>query len=134
MIKQTKNVYDFTNSQEQIWEYFDKQHGFVARASCKCMVDYSYSQRNTDWTQLSTYNYSAANYTTVSNGNMLVDIYNMYSGRTELDSTYERTYRVGDGTQYVETYTALRYNNQNYEVSTMITRQSNGVFNEKDIS
>ena len=133
IIKQTKNVYDFTNASEQIWEYAGKQFGNIAKASCKCLVEYSYSQRNTDWTQPSTYTYSATNYTTTSNSDMLVDIYNMYSGRVELDSTYERTYRVGDATQYVETYTTFFYDPQNYEVATMITKQSNGVFNVKDI-
>ena len=133
MIKQTQNAYNFTNASEQIWEYNNKQYGFVAKAFCKCLVDYSYSQRNTDWTQPSTYTYSAVNYTTVSNSNMLVDIYNMYSGRTELASTHERTYRVGDATQYVETVTTYAYNNFNYEVSTIYTTQSNGTQNTKNI-
>ncbi len=158
MIKQTRNVYDTTKASELIGSGCIGGVGNFALAmnklasvshpdlavqpllsacipikSCKCLVDYSYSQRNTDWTQSSTYTYSAANYTTTSNSNMLVDIYNMYTGRLELDTTYERTYRVGDALQYVQAYTVYKYNYYNYEVSSIITMQSNGVQNSKDI-
>lgn len=135
MIKQTRNVYDFTNAQELIWSTCPggPKQGCPGIASCKCDVTYSYSQRNTDWTQPSTYTYSASNYTTASNSNMLVDIYDMYTGRIELDSTYERTYRVNDASQFVETVTAYRYNTNNYEVSNIYTTQSNGIQNTKNI-
>ncbi|HWK07240.1 MAG TPA: DUF5977 domain-containing protein [Puia sp.] len=135
LIKQTQNVYDFSYAQELILEpcIGGPKRGCPPIASCKCLVDYSYSQRNTDWTQPSTYTYSAANYATASNSNMLVDIYDMYSGRVELDSTYERTYRVGDATQFVQTATVYKYNYLNYEVSTIYTTQSNGTQNTKQI-
>ncbi len=104
--------------------------------SCKCQVNYSASQRNDRWSDPA--NYAAANattYTNASTGNLGVNFYGYYSGRMELDTTYERVYNPSDATKYTETVTAYQYNNgsTNYDVNQVTTIQSNGDINYKKI-
>ncbi|MBS1918294.1 MAG: hypothetical protein JST87_18655 [Bacteroidetes bacterium] len=142
MIKQTKNVYDFTNAQRQITTGpvigTCPKCFYTGLESCKCTVGYSYSQRNVDWTSINNYKYDPvnypANYTTSSNSNMTVDIYSLYTGRVELDSSYEKVYRVGDASNFVQTVTAYQYNYlYNFDVNQITSVQSNGDVNYKNI-
>lgn len=122
-VKQTENIYDFTKAQTP----------FHVKASiiypcCKSLVMQSYSQPNTDWTT------QATSYQTVSNGNMLVRMYEPYTGRIELLTTYERVFKPGSASQFLETLTEYTYNSYNYQVSTITTTQSNGDKNFKEIN
>lgn len=116
IVKQTVNKYDFTKAKTQI-----------NNASCKCLVQYSSSERNADWTQPVTYAYNTSNYITASNSNILVDVYNMYTGRVELDTTYETAYNPSTPGQSLTRTTVFLYNSVgNYDVKDVGTWQSNG--------
>jgi hypothetical protein len=141
LIKQTKNVYDTTKAKELINEATGKLIAIVSNpsglpthfVSCKCSTNQVYSQRSNDWSDTSKYN-TPAFYLTASNGDMSVDYYGLYSGRAELDTTYERVFRTTDATQYTQTVTAYSYNNvYNYDVNQVTTIQSNGDINYKNI-
>lgn len=145
-IKETQNVYDFSNVKtEYCWS--DPQTRSKATTtttaaalsitalstaecmtSCKCLVVNSTSQRNTHWFE-QTGNFDL----TQSNANIKVDMYNMYTGRVELDTTYERAFRVNDVSKFVQTTTAYLYSLYNYEVNNLTTIQSNGDKNIKEI-
>lgn len=104
--------------------------------SCKCEVNLSSSLRNEYWSDTSRYyTPSSTTYTNASNSAMGVDIFGYYTGRIELDSTYERVFNLSDASKYTETVTAYQYNNgsTNYDVNQITTVQSNGNTNYKQI-
>jgi len=139
MIKQTKNVYDTTKAKELIDQADGKGAYLVSNITglpsyfvfCKCSVNKSSSQRSTDWSDSSKYN---TTYLKTASADMNVDRYGMYSGREQLDTTYERIFKPNDTTQYTETVTAYSYNNaNNFDVNQVTTLQSNGDINYKNI-
>jgi len=143
MIKQSKNVYDFSKAQNLIDWYNPNGKYFPGQTqnpipttlySCKCEVLHSYSKRNTDWADPAKYN-APSTYLTSSNGDMSVDFYGFNTGRVELDTTIETVFKTTDPTQYVKTITAYRYNSTyNYDVNQITTVQSNGDINYKNIT
>lgn len=134
-IKETRNVYNFLNAKSIIGNC-PGGHGqpcnpsglFTNIVSCKCEVDKSYSQRDTKWTDFATFN---PGYLTASNGDMKVDYYAMYSGKTQLDTTYEKVYKSGSSSQFVETFTHYMYNPINDQVTDITSTGSNGKQNFK---
>lgn len=137
-VKETQNNYDFTYTKREV---FDPVNGILCSDggptpkevySCKCQVINNYSLRSDWWTN------ATPTYYTTSNADMGVDIYNIYTGRVELASTFERTYKVGDPLQFVQNETTYSYNDadcdlltnytnqNNYEVSSISTKKSNG--------
>ncbi len=106
-VKETEYQYDTTYAQEMIDDIFKgppPANGVWSYlVSCKCLVERTASQRNTDWIKPEEYN---ANYQvhTVA-GTLDVDFYPMYSGRIQLQKTIERVYRKGDPSQFVSTET-----------------------------
>lgn len=136
-IKETENHYDFTFAQNRACSHYLGLKGGCALyvSSCKCSVQKSSSQRSVDWADITKYGDPAA-YTTdlTSNADLLADISNFYSGRTELDSTAERIYNVSDPTKFVQTVKRFTYDFNNYEVTQIATTESNGDVNYKKIS
>ena len=66
---------------------------------------------------------------------MTVDIYDLYTGRLQLNSTVETNFKLNDPTKYVQKTTSFFYNFQNnYEVSLITTTQSNGMIDRKYMS
>lgn len=129
-VKQTENVYDTTKAQEYIG--YGKT-SFFAYRSCKALVISSSSQKNPDWENPETYNpYNpdgspSANFQEVEQGeNMNVRIYPHYRGRMELSTTYERVFKQGSLSDYIETVTDYSYSSNNYQVNSLTTSQSNG--------
>jgi YD repeat-containing protein len=100
--------------------------------SCKCMVTKNSSQRNTDWSDPVKYN-DPASYRTSSTSDMLVDIYDLYTGRIELITTRERVFKPTDQAQYVETVTQYSYNGFNLSLSHVGVTQSDGSYTNKSI-
>ena len=138
-LKETENLYDFDKAQnilgQSCFHCPPPATGIWSDVvSCKCSVERTASQRNSDWVKPSEYN---ANYqmNTVS-GTLDVDFYPMYSGRTELEEAIERVYRKNDATQFVETHTTYQYNFEtpNYEVKSITVRQSNGDYVTRNIA
>lgn len=152
LIKEVQNTYGTGFAKELIDEgspkYLDSTYTATGGlntylVSCKCQVLNSSSQRNTNWTTPSKtpgdggyddpnsyYNYSKL----PPPGLLNFNFYPMYTGRVQLDTTYQRTYRVGDPTQFVQTETSYAYNSMNnYEVNDITTEQSNGDINDKSI-
>jgi Family of unknown function (DUF5977) len=142
-IRETQNAYDFTYAKEAIYDPDTCcASAYWQNASCKCDVVNCYSQRSDSWTNISLYD-APSSYLTSTNSDMHVDLYYFYTGRAQLDTTYERTYRVTDSTQYVQTETDYSYNAgggciadnycqftyNNYEVKSVISKQSNGDIN-----
>jgi hypothetical protein len=125
LIKQIKNVYSFQYAQNELMlgplnkEYWLQDWD----VNCKCGVINTYSQNNTDWTNPTLYN---ATYNTASDADMTVDIYDMYSGHTELDSTYETAYSTVNPSQFVQTYKAYQYDENNYQVWYEYSTRSDG--------
>ena len=144
LIRETQNVYDWSYVQEGVLSLplcpcvkYDPPV-----LSCKCQVINNYSERS-DW-----WGSDAPSYLAQTSPDMLVDFYSFYTGRVNLDSTYERVYRTTDPTQYVQSETNYTYNTGgacnpvisctagpqgNYEVNQITTRQSNGDVNYKNI-
>jgi hypothetical protein len=99
--------------------------------SCKCFVVNNASQRNTDWSNPAQY---SNDYQITSGNDIKVNFYGMYSGRTQLIKTRERSFKQSDPTKYLETITDYTYNALNYNVSTITTTQSNAQKNTKSIT
>lgn len=122
-VNETENVYSFTNAKRSFTSTTTK-----AFPSCKCLVNYSRSFRNDSWEG------NPETYVTTSNSEMKVKIYDIFSGRTELITTLERTYQAGTST-FLETKTNYTYNPINYQVSRTETIESNAdVINCTDIT
>ena len=123
-IKQTKNVYNFSSNNYATLNKVD-----LNLLSYKCTINKSSSLRSDFWSDPSKYN-AVSNYTRISvvatNQDLGVNGYSMYTGRTLLDTTYERVYKQNSSTLYDETATGYYYNIGNYEVSQSFAIQSNG--------
>jgi hypothetical protein len=135
-VRETENIYNFNTS------YFTHCPGphynrtlllknALGNISCKCQVIQSYSQKKTVFFDQNIYNQLP--FQTTSNNDMYVDIYDLYTGRTELDTTYERVFKPNSNTEYVETVTGYAYNDENYEVRLVKTIQSDGTYKQKNI-
>jgi len=147
-IKETENVYDFSNAKEVLFDPYEDccASTYWSIVSYKCQVVTSRSQRADDWVNPAKYN-APSSYITTSSSDMIVDRYYTYTGRTELSKTYERTYRTTDATQFVQTETDYYYNDgidcradtycqktpTNFDVRQIVTKQSNGDINYKNI-
>jgi hypothetical protein len=144
-VKETENQYYFFSSQLECNPTKDNW-ACEYLISCKCAVVNMTSQRNTDWSKPENFNaptsyksnyveYDAnGNIINAPDANMKVVQYPMMSGRAELQNSYERTFKPGDPTQMVEVATSYLYNNtDNYEVSNVAVKQSNGDWNYKSI-
>jgi Family of unknown function (DUF5977) len=147
LIKQTQNIYDTTNAQ---WSLTDPATCCATNywniPSFKCTVTYNRSLRSDVWASQAQYD-APAQWATASTGDMIVDQYYMYTGHTNVSTTYERTYRTTDPTQYVQTETDYSYNNgatciadnycqpvvRNFAVKLITTKQSNGDIDYKNI-
>ncbi len=134
MVKQTENVYNWNNAKRSAGP----------DQSCNCQVDRSVSISSPDWMNLSntqnltytsssiTYGYPAdMPYTDAYQ--LHVDQYSFYTGRVEVSDTYERTFRQGDPSRFLETVTHYDYNPNNYQVSKSTVVQSNGDKNIKEM-
>ncbi|MEO6549859.1 MAG: DUF5977 domain-containing protein [Ferruginibacter sp.] len=143
IVKQTVNTYDFSNSQNIIDGCIYHPSANVCNPanttginsfliSCKCLVKKITSQRNTDWSDPTKYSNA---YQMSSTPEMGVEFYAMYTGRTELSSTEERSFKTSNPSQYLSTTTSYSYNsNFNYEVYRISTTQSNNVSKVTHIS
>ncbi len=125
-IRQTENIYDPAYLKDTMW--------FKSRAiiECtKCLVTASTSQRSDDWASAKT---PPVIHISQPSGyeQMLVDEYDIYTGRLPLQTTYERVFKPGSTSQYLETTTQYQYNS-NFLVSNITTTQSNGDINYKAI-
>jgi hypothetical protein len=124
-VKETENVYDYSKAKVS---YSQNGNDFN---SCKCLVQKSNSQKIDDWVNPSlsyaTDADKAANYTIsqTANPEIIADVYDIYTGRTELKTTYERAF---DNTtqQMLETTTSYGYNSTNFQVNYIETTQSTG--------
>jgi hypothetical protein len=107
----------------------------LSASSCKCLVKNSTSQRSVWWVDPAFYN-DPATYKLTSNPDMSVDIYDLYTGRAELNTSFERTYKPNSSTEYLETVTEYAYNDENYEVKLIKTKKSqdqNNGYTQKNI-
>lgn len=143
LLKTVTNTYDWSKTKTQITTgpCGTANTNFRTNASipctgqaitcAKCNVYKSSSQRNTDWSDVTKYTDPATYYTSSSPGaDMQVDMYNLYTGRTELSADTLRVYRVTDQNKYVETINNYYYNTVgNYELRMKQTKQSNGDLN-----
>lgn len=126
-IRQTENIYDP--------QYLKDSAVFKSRpiVECtKCLVTASTSQRSDDWIKATSSPLTTSS-VNLTYENMTVDNYNIYTGRLPLQTTYERVFKPGSATQYLETATQYAYNT-NYLVSAITTTQSNGDKNYKTIN
>jgi hypothetical protein len=137
-IKETENIYDTSNARRSF--VFGKHPAsYKAYPSCKSLILRSYSQRNTDWSNVTLYDAADSYMTSDYFGGdgikaMLVEMYDVYAGRTQLSDTYERVFKNANSSQYVETQIHYDYNYYNYRVAQITTTQSNGDINYKNIS
>ncbi len=128
-VQQTENIYDPTNIKNPFYI-----KGSILNFNCtKCLVTASASQKETDWKIPANYSIITHQDKTISPEKMLVDPYNIYSGRLELHTTYERIFKKGVPSQYLETKTDYQYDPYNYQVSSITTTLSNGDKNYKTI-
>ncbi len=134
-VKQTENVYDYGYAKTQCNGGIstDKTGNvlYYGDLSSKAMVKRYSSQRNTNWEDPGIYN---ASYQRTSSSDMDVDMYGYCSGRTELKTTFERTYKQSDPSQFVETKTDYTYHNYNYQVKTIQTTETSGDVKTKTIT
>jgi hypothetical protein len=100
--------------------------------SCNCDVDVNKSQRSTDWSNPSKYG-DLLLYRTSNTTELKVDFYGVKTGRTELTRTLERVFKKNSSTQYIENETSYYYNQNNYEIRTIVSKQSDGKSMYKDI-
>lgn len=134
-VKETKNVYNFHTyiAAKCASDRYDRTTLLkkpLNRISTKCLVKFNTSQNNKDWSDPTKYGTS---YQTISDGNMGVDTYDLYTGRTELDTVYEKVFNQGDPSNYVQTVTGYGYNDDNYEVSLIKTIRSDGKIVQKNL-
>jgi Family of unknown function (DUF5977) len=103
--------------------------------SCKCSIYHSTSQRSSDWGDPTKFDLPSSYVKTNNNGDPLkADFYGMFTGRAPLLTTYVRTYRPSDVTQFVQEETDYLYNVNNFEVSRITVKKSNGEQNSKNIT
>ncbi|MFN8291662.1 MAG: DUF5977 domain-containing protein [Chitinophagaceae bacterium] len=131
-IKETENIYNF---QTAYFSHCINEHTVrslllqkpLGLQSLKCQVEKNSSQRNTIWSDPGVY---TTNYQQSSDANMTVDLYNIYTGRAELNKTLERSYKPGNPNDYIESETEFIYNDENYEVSMIKTRKSENGYDD----
>ena len=131
IVKQTENKYDFSNTQSPA----------VPTSSCNCEVGNANSQRSDTWTSYgnaanlsySTTDYVGENTSLLTIVTVSPNLYQIYTGRTVLSDTYERSYRQNDQTRYVETHSHFDYNPNNFQTAKMTVTQSNGDQKIKEI-
>jgi hypothetical protein len=131
MVKQTENQYDFSNAQSLA----------VSASSCNCEVGNANSQRSDTWTSYgnpanigySTTLYLGENTDLLTVVTVSPDLYQIYSGRVALTDTYDRSFRQGDQTRYLETRSHFDYNATNFLPSKITVYQSNGDRKVKEI-
>ena len=120
IVKQTENVYN--------WNYV--QSPANVGYTTNCYIDYYTSQRSDSWSRLSNpgnVTYVTGNFAGGLNRTQLVvDITRPYTGRVEMQDTYERNYKQSDPSQYLQTSVHYYYNANNYQVSKVATTLSNG--------
>jgi hypothetical protein len=128
-VKESEYIYD--------WNSANIKRPAIAEMSCHCQVDYS-SSMSTDWMDLA--NSQNVNYITSSSTytryrpwptlftayQLKVNLYQLYTGRVELQEMVERNYKQNDDSRYVETHRHFDYNPNNYLVNRVTTSQSNG--------
>jgi hypothetical protein len=151
IIKETQNVYDFTNAQLELVNYGPCYGASGQKTSYRCQVLNTYSYRSDAWAAQAQYDAVSAYLpapslaTPGNSGDMIADLYDTYTGHVNLVTTYDRTYRTTDVTQYVQAETDYVYNqgwygcqknftqpySSNYDLSEVITKQSNGDVNTK---
>lgn len=135
-VKETQNVYNFNTAfaakcaNQLRYDRSTLLKTPLNKISTKCLVKYNTSQNNKDWADPNVY---GSQYQTASDSHIGVDTYDLYTGRTELDTVYERVYKQDDPSKYVETVTGYGYNDDNYEVSFIRTIGSDGKTTQKNI-
>ncbi|HEY4289741.1 MAG TPA: DUF5977 domain-containing protein [Puia sp.] len=134
-VKETENIYDPTNLQQE-YSVFDKEHPFtVTPQSCKCDLALQTSSRNDSWADPVNYDPATtfdASY--ISADGVLPYFYGYYHGRLPLATTYERTYKPGDAQHYQQTETDYTYNRFNFQPNFISTTQSNGDITSKTMT
>lgn len=113
---ETENVYDYTYAKDV---YFIG-HAEVDNQSCKCLVTKSTSQRYTDWGNPSVYASPATPNITSSTADMQVKIYPAYHGRVTLQRSYERSFKPGSSTEFLETITDYEYDPISYAMTDVV--------------
>ena len=91
--------------------------------SCKSLIKKVNSWRNDHWNDLTG---RPSTYLTASTADIVVDIYDAYTGRVELDSTVVRNYKQGSSTSYIEQATSYRYDPLHYQINSVRTYYNNG--------
>jgi Family of unknown function (DUF5977) len=140
-VTETENIYNFntrysTHCASETNPIFNR--AFLTKQplpnfySTKCQVERSSSLRSTTWGDPAYYN-SLSNYQTSTTTDMSVETYNMYTGRSELDTTYERVFKPNNSTDFAETKTVYHYNNDNYEPNVIQKFESDGTVTRKEI-
>lgn len=133
IVKQTENIYDTTYAKNR---FFNPNFGLHVISSCKCTVVKSHSLRdNPDWRNyMIEANIPTSGYAPKSTPEITVDAYDIFTGRTQLITTYERVFKPGSSAQFLQTITSYEYNTTNYQISKVTTQQSNGDVNYQDIN
>lgn len=141
-VKQTENVYNFNTHYSNFHcggppgnPHYNRDMLLkkeINISSCKCMVRISTSQRNTEWNNSGYYNDPNSFITDLANQYIGADIYKIYTGRTELNKVYERTFKPGTN-EFLEATTEYVYNDENYEISLIKTTNSDGTKTQKNI-
>lgn len=137
-IKETENKYNFNTfywGHCSVGPHYDRKLLLktpISQLSAKATIKKFRSQRYTDWSNPAHHN-NPNSYQLGLGTDMDVDIYNIYTGRSELDTTYERVFKPGSSTEYLETVTGYVYNDENYEPSLIKTKRSDGTFIQKNI-
>jgi hypothetical protein len=132
-IKESYNYYDYTYEKSILNYCSSGGHSMPCNTSglqtdlvsCKCLVVKSTSLRATTWSDP-----NQTSYQLDSDGDLKVEFYGMYTGRTLLTYSSEKTFKVGDESNYLETTTNFSYLDgtatNGYDLSTTYTTQSNG--------
>lgn len=99
---------------------------------CKCTVKKSYSEKAPDWrnwSNPSVYDDPNNFIKSIDNNDMSADVYDLYTGRTELEKSTERKYTSGAASAFVETTKQFVYNDDNYQLTSINTVGSDGKYN-----
>lgn len=114
VLHKTENEYDYTNA----------KNSNNNNVSCRCKINVVRSQRDDDWGNPAKYG-SPENYTTQSNSDMDVELYQLYSGRVELKSSKEKIYNTANPGAYLQTLLSYEYGD-NFEISKITSLKSDG--------
>ena len=125
-VKETINIYDTSKSLTRVGR-ISHVHYSTSFVCCKSKVEKSTSLKYTDWSNPSIYN-DLNSYITdrTSHPDIEAELYVIHTGRTELDTTYERIYKQGSSTLFLETMTDYDYSINNFQVKRITSTQSNG--------